>query len=438
MLGEKGTIVVKAITGADALTGSDFSDFEASAYLMEDATGGATGTVNAKKFKVINTLSVPVHVDDELVVTKTIQGFYVTVSHSPCRAKWIKFAYSFEGTVTVDAFYDGSDPTECGTITVIYPLGEPCDGDNVIAFYNPNEDEYVAIATESAMMGTPTPRNMPTTVDPSSCGIAVTKEQFRMFPSLCEPATPNQEFLSLGETVPVVVSVSAGECGEIAYAYQNIKAFACDSEGEPTSPSFGSFPIGLGDIKLLTGASFGSNPNCGSATWTYNTDTGAWTLVSGCPGGCSGETPTVPPSTFKAQYEWDGSEWNILFPCEEGGSSSPPADPGGVVGEVAEVGCIHTVLVPCEASEGASCGLNLEFQTLDEICNPTESPSPPHEPEVVHVPLQLSAINVVQEVYQGSSGIVVERAIVYVCSWEEAAEDLIATTPCPTSPGGTP
>lgn len=346
-----------------------------------------------------------------------------------CKAKWIKFTYATGMAVTVDQFYDGADPTDCGEITVVYPLREPCDDDVVLAFYDPNEDQYVAIATESAMLGTPITKTLPTAIAAASCGLTVTKEPYLMFPSLCEPETPNEESISLGTTVPVVVSMSAGDCGEISYAYQNIKAFACDSEGEPTSPSFSDFAIDFGAVKFLTAAAFGGNPNCGSATWEYNTDTAAWTLISGCPGGCSGgEQPSTPPSTFNAQYEWDGSDWNILFPCDPGGTSSPPGAPGGFIGETLEVPCIHTVEVACTQSAGAGCGLNLTYKTLAEICSEESEPG-----EVVHVPLELTPINVVQEVYEGSGAIIIERAIAYVCSWEVAAEDQITLTECPTS-----
>lgn len=75
-----------------------------------------------------------------------------------CKAKWIKFYYDPADppdaeNVPIDAFYDGPDPTDCGDVSVAYPLGEPCAAGDVLAFYDPNTDTYQATATPAAMLG---------------------------------------------------------------------------------------------------------------------------------------------------------------------------------------------------------------------------------------------------------------------------------------------
>jgi len=345
-------------------------------------------------------------------------------------ARWITFVYTEEeeASVVVLSYCDGEDPGECGNVLVDYPHGEPCPGDLVSAYYCPNSNTYKAVITDSAMMGTPINEPMITVLAPDSCGLEVSKENFRMFRTLCEAEEPTVTKLKLGTSTPVLVSVGAGECGEISYAYQNIRAFLCDTEGEPTSPGFSDFMINLGDAKFLTGAAFGGNTNCGSATWQFRSSEGEWVEVTPCPAGCtSSGPPETTPSTAGGSYQWNGTTWVVFLDCDGvGGVLDPPPDREGTPDEVVDVDCVYTATTPCSVSEGASCGLNLTFKTLAEICDGS-----PGGGTVTHVPLQLTAIDVVTDVAEGLEGIIVEHAVAYVCSWEATDDSLIPFTPCP-------
>ncbi len=319
-------------------------------------------------------------------------------------ARWITFTYEEGILPNPTSFCDGFDPTECGPITVNYPLGEPCDGSRVVAYYCPESNSYNAISTDSAMLGEPDIVDLPIGAESDPCGIAFKSLPFKVFTQTCDAvdAEPDLTVVKLGETVPVVVGMSTDTCGKITYAYQNIKAFPCDNEGSPTGPSFSDVSINLGGAKFLDGAasSFGG-PDCsGSAEWTWNlidpndpNTQGAWQLTTPCPNGCT----TSPPD------------------------ASVPVGPG------------YTATTPCASSPGGSCGLNLVFKTLEDLCN--EAGGTPSPGETVHVPLPLSPQTVVVDVYQDVDAIVVQKGLVYVCEYASGDVATIPLEECPTDPG---
>jgi hypothetical protein len=309
-----------------------------------------------------------------------------------CKARWIQFTYTAGGsnaTVTPTAFFDGPDPSECGDVTVSYPIGEPLCDTPVMAFYDPNTDEYQAVSTPSALMGEPVTQDLVTAIDGDECGISYQSINFQTFPTSCdpEPATIPVEF---GTDVTVVLGASSDECGKINTVSQSMKAILCDSEGEPTEPVFGSFAIDFGDQKFVTAAEFGP-PECdGEATYTWNTGT---------------------------------SEWELTSPCSAGCESEPPEDPPVSSGDSPQV-------VPCSAISGTGCGLNLQLLGIGESCDYGSSGGP--TPQTVHVPLYLQPVTVVTEIYDNATdAIVIERAVIYVCNFEAAPDDQIAIADCP-------
>jgi len=213
-----------------------------------------------------------------------------------CKARWIQFTYTAGGsnaTVTPTAFFDGPDPSECGDVTVSYPIGEPLCDTPVLAFYDPNTDEYQAVSTPSALMGEPVVQTLVNSISGEDCGIEYNATEYRTFPNSCDPE-PTPTSVALGADIPVIVAASSDECGKINYAWQSIRAFLCDAEGEPTEPSVTSFNIDFGDMKFVMGASFGASTCGGNATYTFNLDTSDWDLTTPCPGGCESTPPAIP------------------------------------------------------------------------------------------------------------------------------------------------
>lgn len=317
-----------------------------------------------------------------------------------CKARWIKFDYQAGGgntTVTPTAFYDGPDPSECGDVTVAYPLGEPLCDTPLLAFYDPNTDEYQAVSTPSALLGEPVTQTLVNSVDGDECGISYTATDYLTFPASCDPE-PAIIPVPFGTDVTVMVSASSDECGKINTMSQSMRAILCDSEGEPTEPTSGSFDIDFGDMKFVTGASFGANSCGGDATYTWNTGTDDWDLTTPCAGGCESTPPAIPdplPTTA------------------------------------------ITETVSCSPREDAQCGLNLQLMGIGDSCDFGSSGGP--TPTTVHVPLILVPITVVTEIYDNAvDAIVIERSVIYVCNFESAADDQLPVDPCedPGSSGG--
>lgn len=176
-----------------------------------------------------------------------------------CKARWIKFNYTVGGsnsTVTPTDYWDGQDPSECGTVNVDYPLGEPCVNATVVAVYDPEDNVYHAIATESAMYG------------PGSDVSVVTGATF-----------------------------DTANCGTLNIVKRPMKALCL---GNPSSST--SAPI-FTLIEVLTSCGLvEEDTTCsGSCVWEFGpTDaepTGEWYLYSSdCSSDCGcGDPPTTPP-----------------------------------------------------------------------------------------------------------------------------------------------
>jgi hypothetical protein len=294
-----------------------------------------------------------------------------------CKARWIQFKYSGGGSggsapsIEVDDYWDGVDPSDCGEIEVIYPLGEPCPDEDVIAFWDPNDGKYVAISTKSAMLGEPVTKTLILDVENESCGIKLTEFEAKVFKGTCE-AEDNERDVELGESMPVVASISSESCGHINYAFRQIRAFPCDS-----TVQFTDFPIDFGSAMFVTAAEFGP-PDCpGNATWTFNTGTNDWDLTTACPNGCTAIKPAIPD----------------------------PLPTSAI-----------TTTTTCDVPASGQCGLNL---TLGGICVSDVS--------VVHVPLELTSVDVVTEVVDTGADLRSYRKRLYVCNVEDLSDDIIGT-----------
>jgi hypothetical protein len=182
------------------------------------------------------------------------------------RARWIKFRYEVGSSesISVDEFWEGEDPEACGdTVTVEYPLGQPCVDSDVVACYDPFTFTYKAISSESAMLG---------------------------------PAS----------TIDVVQSMAFDDCG-IDYTKQSVRVFPCG-----TQPSVVSIAPTLVSVDVLTGADFemGTETCDTAATWSWNEGTSAWDVVTACESGCTATSPpTLPPG------EWNSFAVSHESPC---------------------------------------------------------------------------------------------------------------------------
>lgn len=162
MLGEKGTIVVEAKTAAAARSGKTFELFKASAILMqvtgagdyeEEGVDTITGTTNAKEFDVANLQASGVAVGDLLIVTKTIQGFFVTVT-APSSGM-IQFEFD-------DDDYSEEVPADCASRSSgdynlrVRVINAPCGG-GVLGM---DEDGYVTVSDPGGFLEERDPRDL--------------------------------------------------------------------------------------------------------------------------------------------------------------------------------------------------------------------------------------------------------------------------------------
>jgi hypothetical protein len=196
-----------------------------------------------------------------------------------CKAKWILFEYTADesnSTVTPVEFYDGQDPSECGSVEVEYPLGEPCVDALVMAFYDPNTDKYQAIATESAMLGPPTTCDVLVDgVNFDGCTLNYTRQQHKVFDcgeEKYEEAAPIQ-------TV---------EIGVVRYVDLTESGLTIDIS---TISVCGTGPVSEYNIPITD-----CEPACvGSCEYTWNYVEQRWDLTTACSEGCYCSAPPSPP-----------------------------------------------------------------------------------------------------------------------------------------------
>lgn len=254
-------VAVKATSDADAADGETIPRFSARIMIFhaEHAAAPTESTLDPitdqDEIDVFN-LGGIVKSGDNLVAAQTVDRRWVRIAErGRCKAKWIKFQYtSGAGYTGLLDHWSGTDPTEGGeTPTIEYPLGEPCDDAEVMAFCDENTGNYQAISTEAAMLG---------------------------------PAT----------TMNVMQALAFDGCG-INYTYQSAKVFPCQSEPAmiSTSPS-------LTSQSVLTGMQFlDAIEACeGTCEYTWSESLEAWSLTGGsdsaCGEGCvCGPAPTDPP-----------------------------------------------------------------------------------------------------------------------------------------------
>lgn len=118
-------------------------------------------------------------------------GSLFVVSHeSMCKAEWIKFRYvPGQGFTNLLAHYSGPSPVGVGEVPDIdYPLGEPCDEADVMAFCDENTGRYQAVATESAMLGESEQMNIVNSLAFDGCGINYVVQPARVFPCQSQPS----------------------------------------------------------------------------------------------------------------------------------------------------------------------------------------------------------------------------------------------------------
>ena len=242
---------------------------------------------------------------------------------------------------TVDDYWDGADPEECGALDIACLFNCEClqEGQKAYGNYDPENDKYWLTATASAMLGAPEEINfiLGDGFDFSGCGIVGNRRTFKSFPCNSEviPMAINPTLtgavyvsnVSLGasglkidygiayvcgsyaigsythETEPCPCT---GECTwEWSYASQTWSlltacANGCDCGSPPPDPANAADPASNGATLNATCGS--STPCSGSCTWVWNFDNQEWDLTEACSSGCvCGDPPADPANGASAE-----------------------------------------------------------------------------------------------------------------------------------------
>ena len=205
-----------------------------------------------------------VAVGDPVVVAYTVDERWIRVAEPPvCTAKWIKFRYvPGTGYTNLLAFYSGSDPTAGGgTPEIDYPLGEPCDEADVMAFCDENTGRYQAVSTESAMLGESEEMNIVNSLAFDGCGINYVYQPARVFPCQSQPSlaqiTPDlvEREVITGAALQEAIEGCSGEC---EYTWDGeLDAWIKTSESDVCGPGCecGPAPVGppgFGEPSVVT------------------------------------------------------------------------------------------------------------------------------------------------------------------------------------------
>ena len=195
-----------------------------------------------------------------------------------CKAKVIQFDYTSGGsntTVTPTEFWDGPNPASCGTVTVEYPLGEPCTDSPVLAFYDPNSDTYQAFSTPNAIQGVPETKTimLGTGFGYSGCDIGYSTQSLKVMTCDSEPV-PATTSPTLN-TVTVVSSITDSGSGPIVIEYTDV--YVCGFGG-----------VFEDEIETTVCCS-------GNCTWTWSYASQLWTLTTPCSAGCDCGTAPADP-----------------------------------------------------------------------------------------------------------------------------------------------
>ena len=191
-------MVAKATTAANPFDGDDAPIFQARLRLFRanNATEPATATlddITDQGPQPVANLGGRVNIGDNVLIGYTVDRRWVRIAEPPaCPAEWIKFRYThgigYDGILD---FWGGTDPSVDGAPTIEYPLGQPCDSADVMAFCDPDSGNYIAVSTESAMLGASTQMNIVNSLAFDGCGINYIYQPARVFPCRSEPALIN-------------------------------------------------------------------------------------------------------------------------------------------------------------------------------------------------------------------------------------------------------
>lgn len=368
------------------------------------------------------------------------------------KARIIQFTYRIGGGApTVSDFWNGEDPTECEPVDVIYPLGTPCDFDQVLADYDPRTDKYVARDTDSSMLGTPVEATPVTAIANDDCGIELTKSKYLVFLSKDEEEDCVEEnttsLVQLGTSMPAIVAMSSDECGKINYAFQYFRAFICDGD-----IGFGSFAINFGDASFVSDIAWGDAPTCtGYSTWTYTQGSSCaggtilcywsveyqeWFASGVCPAGCELETPLTdfaPPADPEVYEErtvncvqTTPDDWVLTTECPAGCETEKPAIPD----PVPAYNDIDTSPCTSAGAQQTKCGLLVTKTPFADLC-----PDYYYGPALVttHEPMPLVQVPLVRDVYLDSN-LEVPKALVWVCGYEDITASHVLAGPCGPDP----
>ena len=226
-------------------------------------------------------------------------------------ARWTAWTYRDSGSHQLVNFYDGADPTTCGTASVTLGFPNDClkDGSGMFAFYDshsstPSDQKYIAVSTESAMLGAPTQSR-------------IGKGQMTQAPD-----------------------GGGSDCanGVVCFTQemQDVWLFECSQSGPP--------PPGEGPVET---------PLCvNGADFFGCLQDALCEAICMCPAFAQSEECVTPCADNGCDWQWDGGDWininsNCLDPCICGPKPEIPPPPGTQVDDIVSVPCVNPPPPPC-------------------------------------------------------------------------------------------
>ncbi len=196
------------------------------------------------------------------------------------KARWIKFRYTPGGSGDYDilSYWEGDDPKSCGEyVNMQFPVGEPCEECDVIAFYDPMTDSYQAIVSPSAMVGEPEDMPIVQAMSFDGCGINYIMQTAKVFPCGSDPglvsSQPDMVATEVLSGVQLVAPIP--ECESVCrYEWNGTQwnqTASCGSGSGCTCASITLDPPGPGDPTVQEfpcDRDDGQTPSPGSLTFT--------------------------------------------------------------------------------------------------------------------------------------------------------------------------
>jgi len=234
-------------------------------------------------------------------------------------ARWLKVRWTgdewepFGSSSSEGQAWDGCDPFvgACDHPAIVDPCGmPPCIPDNTcgIASYKPETHEYIATATVSALMGSPTQRFVPVEIGDAGalypCALEVTLQEVCLFESDADPIIDRVTPTYL--TIDVVTDATTQ--GSSIYLNRSTITTCSITAAEPDVVDICPLLCYCDQFYECCEAQCGcENSDC---VWDWDTTQEEWVNTVPCPEGCDcSQSPPAPPTGTDPT--------TVTYPCEE-------------------------------------------------------------------------------------------------------------------------